>query len=107
MYFDPPTEKTHKINYSEKELELHQLYQFVHEFRRENSKDFEKLKVIFEKLKTFYKKDWLLVLEIYEISFNEKNGYFSNEILAYLTKLSKQKAIKHLIEDGIELIEKA
>lgn len=107
LYFDPPTEKTHKINYSEKELELHQLYQFVHEFRRENSKDFEKLKVIFEKLKTFYKKDWLLVLEIYEISFNEKNGYFSNEILAYLTKLSKQKAIKHLIEDGIELIEKA
>jgi len=106
LHFDPPKEKTHKINYNDKEKRLYALYTMVKNIRNNSEKDIQKLKTIFEKLKTSYKNDWLLVLEIYEIVYNEKENNFTEKLLEYLNKLAKQKPIQHLIEDGIELITK-
>ena len=107
LYFDPPKEKTHKIRYSDKEKYLHELYAMVRKIRNSSKKDIQKLKTIFEKLKTSYKNDWLLTLEIYEITYNEKEESFTKHLLDYLSKLAKQKPFSHLIEDGIAQIKKS
>jgi len=107
LYFDPPNEKTHKIIYSDKEKILHALYAAVRKIRNSSKIDIQKLKDIFEQIKTSYKNDWLLPLEIYEIVYGTNQKYFSKNISDYLMKLTKQKSMKHLIEDGIELIKKS
>ncbi len=107
LYFDPPKEKTHKIRYSDKEKYLHELYAVVRKIRNSSKKDTQKLKTIFKKLKTSYKNDWLLALEIYEITYNEKEESFTKYLLDYLSKLAKQKSFSHLIKDGIAQIKKS
>ncbi|MDH3321818.1 MAG: aromatic amino acid hydroxylase [Flavobacteriaceae bacterium] len=107
LSFDPPKEKTHKINYSDKEIALHKLYDQVRTIRNSEKTDIGALQLIFEKLKSDYNHDWLLVLEIYEIIYNLDEANFKTEVLAQLNKLATQKSVAHLIENGIELIKKA
>ena len=104
LQFDPPKEKTHKIVYSLKELELHQMYGEIRQMRESAALDIDRVKIIFQKLKSNYKKDWLLVLEIYELAKSTNNLLFIKEIKSYLDKLSRNKTIAHLINDGIQLI---
>ena len=104
LQFDPPKEKTHKIVYSLKELELHLMYGEIRQMRESAVLDIDRVEIIFQKLKSNHKKDWLLVLEIYELAKSTNNLLFIKEIKSYLDKLSKNKTIAHLINDGIQLI---
>ena len=59
---------------------------------------------IFESLKTDHPDDWLLHLELFEISYSE-NDVFSETILEYLkTLMSSRPTVAHLIEDGLHII---
>lgn len=98
-------EKTHKIEYSKKELKLYKLYDEVAKLRECNSIDFEKLNLIFEKLKIKYPTDWLLPLEIFEIIFNSKTT-LEIEILNYLIEMKENKEFRQLIDSGLCLITK-
>ncbi|MDP3463943.1 MAG: aromatic amino acid hydroxylase, partial [Bacteroidales bacterium] len=66
LEYPVPAEKTHKIHYSVKQLELHQLYG---QFRkiREGKSGYDQLPHIWERLKNDYPNDWLLPVEFNEL----------------------------------------
>lgn len=96
--------KTHKIQYSSKEQALYSLYQEVREMRENKSINEKRLLEIFEILKEKYTRDWLLVLEIYELLVLEECNSQS-ELLQYLLKLAEEnKEFTVLIKNGLKLI---
>lgn len=95
--------KTHKITYSKTEKELYNLYAEVRQMREENIFIEKKITTIFEKLKSNFPQDWLLVLELYEIAL-ENNFSNKTAILSYLKKLQENKTYKKLIQNGLDLL---
>ncbi len=95
--------KTHKINYSEAEKELYKLYNEVRVIREENTVSEEKVKVVFLKLQNEYKNDWLLPLELLELSIIN-NYSIQTELNNYLENLKSNKSYKSLIENGLNLL---
>ena len=106
LFFESPKEKTHKIKYSSKDIELHRLYGEVRNMRITKRINIDQLEKIFINLKTNYNHDWLLVLEIFELVQAEKKSSLKDQISIYLNELSKKKAISHLVQDGINMINK-
>ena len=96
----PSTVKTISSESSEKEKQLNSLYAEVRNIRKTyTSTNKEQLLFIFESLKNNYPTDWLLALEIYELT-KDKN------VLEYLNNLKQTKPkIAHLIDAGIQLVE--
>ena len=95
--------KTHKIQYSEKELTLYNLYSEVRTMREKNSFNEDRLLSIFSTLQEDYDNDWLLSLEIYELLV--ANSVTSQQlVLRYLLKLKEKKEFTELIENGLALI---
>jgi len=74
---------------------------------REYQGGFENLNLIFQEAKQKYPNEWLIYLEIYEITAGRmKLAELSQEVKTYLNALSKTKGeYKDLISNGIELIE--
>lgn len=94
--------KTHKINYSATERELYNLYHQVREMRRTNLVSEEKVILIFNELQSKFSKDWLLLLELYEIAI-KKEFAIQKEILKTLHDLKSNKSYTKLIENGLIL----
>lgn len=92
-----PTEKTHKIKYSQERLRLNNLYQQVREVRDEKRPKSE-LPEIWQKLKK-HQNDWLCALEILEIN---EDPAINQDILSFL-KSDNHKTVAHLINDGINI----
>ncbi|MEO2143656.1 MAG: aromatic amino acid hydroxylase [Flavobacteriaceae bacterium] len=95
--------KTKKIRYSIKEKRLHELYQKVRDIRNNKKVNSKELDKIFFDVKTKFKNEWLILIEIYEIIHNS-NSVLSNELYEYLIKLSKKENYKDLITNGLRLI---
>ena len=104
LQFEPPKEKTKTITYTSQEKELHKLYAEVRQLREKGIINIERLEAIFNELQIRFPQDWLLRLEIYELLLIEKEEKMSSQLLAYLNILSKQESIRHLIQDGIQII---
>ncbi len=84
LKYDPPKEKTHQINYNNKTLELHKLYKSVRDIREQDI-NYNELTSIWDKLKGDYPDEWLLPVEIYELSKLKKSlKILSNEVLDFL-----------------------
>ena len=92
-----PTEKTHKIKYSQERLRLDNLYQQVREVRDEKRPKSE-LPEIWQKLKK-HQNDWLCAIEILEIN---EDPAMNQDILSFL-KSDNHKTVAHLIYDGINI----
>lgn len=105
LRFEPPKEKTHKISYNSMELELHKLYEDIRNMRENNHIEVEKLQTIYKNLINNYPNEWLILVEIYELLYNRESINLTSLILKQLKKLTQQKSISHLINDGIEMIE--
>ncbi|MBI9040392.1 aromatic amino acid hydroxylase [Lutibacter sp.] len=95
-------EKTHKIKYSENELNLHKMYDEVACMRNGNV-DVDRVKILFGILRKMYPNDWLLPLEMYEL-LHKSNSDLSTEIYNYLTQLKDNERFMYLIENGLKLI---
>lgn len=96
--------KTHKIKYSDSDRKLYQMYKDVRESREKETITEMKIDLIFETLKNEYPSDWLLPLELYELSL--QNNYLNQTVLLkYLEKLKCNKSYTTLIEKGIVLCE--
>ncbi len=94
----PSEVTTIKPRISQKENELNKLYASVKNFREQNETDFTMLLSVFRQVKKDFPEDWLLPLEIYELTKN-------NEVLKHLQNLQKEKPkIAHLIENGLQLL---
>jgi phenylalanine-4-hydroxylase len=98
-------EKTHKIQYSKKQKELHLLYKKVLELRGNKEINIESLSEIFNKIVKEYSNDWLLTLEIYELLYKSKTT-LEEEVLNHLNYLQKQLKYQALIANGIQLLKK-
>lgn len=94
--------KTHKIAYAEAEKTLFSLYEEVREMRNSNVILEERIKIIFDEVCTNFSKDWLLLLEIYEIAI-KKEYAIQKEILKTLHDLKSNKSYTKLIENGLIL----
>ncbi|MAE07459.1 MAG: phenylalanine 4-monooxygenase [Bacteroidetes bacterium] len=70
--YDPPREKTHQIVYDDLTLNLHKLYEKVREIR-EKRKNLNDLPHIWNQLIKNYPDEWLLPIEIYELSKSDNN----------------------------------
>ena len=97
--------KTIKVTQSETEKNLIKFYKEVREIRETTNASLtpdqnNKLKEIFDTLKKVYSRDWLLPLEILELT-NDAS------VLEYLIALKERRPeIAHLIDDGLLLLEK-
>lgn len=86
-------------------LHLENLYQIIRDLRAKNSASEKELTSLFRELKTNHQKDWLLCLEILELSEKFNYSELQLKVLAYLNEQkSNQPKIAHLIEDGLEII---
>ena len=96
--------KTHKIEYSESDLALYALYQQVRGMREKDNVKEEEIVKIFNQLKENFPNDWLLMLELYEISV-QKGYSIKDGLKATLLKLKCNKSYTTLIENGLVLCE--
>ncbi|WP_103863471.1 aromatic amino acid hydroxylase [Aquimarina sp. I32.4] len=97
-----PASTTAKRTYSNKEEELHSLYQSVKNIREGKNTIFS-LEAVFDILKKDHSSDWLLPLEIYELTYNRDQN-FAVQIAQHLEEIqSKRPKIKHLINSGLEI----
>ncbi len=105
LSFEAPKEKTHKIEYGEKALKLHELYARVRAIR-EAKKDYDQLEGIFDKVQSKHSQDWLLSMEILEILRSEGiHEELSGAIENYLVVKSEHNPdLNKLITDGLNLI---
>jgi len=101
LTYQAPKEKTHKINYTKEQIAIHSLYQQIREFRERKEVDVKELALIFDKIKGS-EKEWLLVLEIYELLFDGDSDLKAT-VLSYLEK-HKDGKYGNLISDGLKLI---
>ncbi|MBW6458997.1 MAG: aromatic amino acid hydroxylase [Bacteroidales bacterium] len=101
LEYPVPKEKTHKIIHSPDAIQLHSLYQAVREIR-ENGAGQKKLHDIWPQLCSKYPEEWLLPLEILEISAEgfQYEG-LQKEVREYLDKKkAAEPGLKTLIDNG-------
>ena len=95
--------KTQKINYSNSDKALYDLYEQVRVMRENNTFSESKIATIFNRLKSEFKNDWLLSLELLELAF-EKDYAIKIALSSHLQKLKKNKDYQRLIENGLNLL---
>lgn len=94
--------KTHKIEYSEKDKELHKLYYEVRLMREKNTATDKNISQVFDTLLKNFSDDWLLPLELYELTTEEFT--VRPYILKHLESLKINKNCQKLIENGLDLL---
>lgn len=99
------TVKTHKIKYSESEMNLHKHYQEVRDMRENKKVDIELLVKIMNELQEKYPKEWLLALEIFELVYHSNNP-LEQVAYDYLNHLKSDTNYTKLIVDGMQLVTK-
>ncbi|MBF6608852.1 MAG: aromatic amino acid hydroxylase [Flavobacterium sp.] len=98
-----PSSTTIKPRISEQRSELEQLYMQVRLIREKKLET--PLSNIFHTLVSNHPNDWLLSVEIAEISKDGGNPRLMEEVLVHLEKLKvKRPEVAHLINNGLELI---
>jgi len=108
--FEVPKEKTHKIEHSLEAKSLHQLYQKVRNAREGDLNDnHQEIKDLFKILKERHSKEWLLGLELLELSIKSKlEPEFLEKIKLFLLSIKEHyPEFDKLIKDGLNIIEKA
>jgi len=97
-----PKEKTHKIIHSVKAQRLHHLYQTVRDHREKEMVNPE-LACIWRELQQDYPDDWLLPMELLELTRGKKEyDSLIDEIRNFLLNLkSSNPALNQLIENGM------
>lgn len=109
LTYKAPAETTHKIEYSEDDRRLHQLYQEVRDLRTSEAQNDgyieSKLIKVFKTIKQNYPAEWLLLIELVELaSCSDDSANLEQEIRSYLDALKiNYRSLEKLINDGIEI----
>lgn len=94
--------KTIKAQKTENEIELETLYQRIRAYRTTSKYTDKDLNEVFNTLIKSHKNDWLLPLELLELTNNNR---LVSSIKSHLNLISKNRPeLSHLINSGIELI---
>jgi len=95
---------TLKPKKSDARKELEDLYLAVRNYREGKNTKFSP-EAVFDILRKHHPTDWLLSIELYEIAVMDDMKKLERDIAEYLTTIStKRPAIKHLIDDGMQLV---
>lgn len=97
-----PTEKSHERIITPELEKLHVLYQEVREMRSNKEVKENRLKEIWSTIQSDFDLEWLLPLEIYEISKDER---LKDELRSYLLGLDNKIEVFHLVSEGLQLID--
>ena len=97
-----PTEKSHDRIITPELEKLHVLYQEVRDMRNNNEVNEDRLKEIFSTVQNDFELEWLLPLEIYEISKDES---LKDELKSYLLGLENKIEVFHLVSEGLQMID--
>lgn len=97
-----PKEKTHKIEYSDKEKQLHAQYNKVRVLRENKQEESAILGEVFDFVQHNFPEEWLLVLELYELT---KDIDLRKKLKQYLEAKSQNPKYTKLIADGFSLID--
>lgn len=97
-----PTEKSHERIITPELEKLHVLYQEVRDMRNNNEVNEDRLKEIFSTIQIDFELEWLLPLEIYEISKDES---LKDELKSYLLGLENKIEVFHLVSEGLQMID--
>ena len=97
--------KTNKIIYSKADQKIHELYKNLRVFRENKKFDSRIYIALFKEIRKNCPDEWLILLELYEVV------YFNDIVLAKevhieLVRLKRNKNLKQLICDGLDLIKK-
>lgn len=102
LLFHETSSTTIKPKKSPEREELESLYKAVRNIREGKSTKFS-LEACFDLLRQYHQKDWLLSVEIYELTY-KKDEAFAAQVLDHLEHLKQQRPkVAHLIDDGISL----
>lgn len=97
-----PTTKTIKAKKTPKREALEKLYERVRNHREQKST--ENLEEILLDLKNNHSQDWLLPLEIIELSKKEQNSLYESALQHLLTVKSQRPEVAYLITNGLTLL---
>ena len=100
-----PKEKTHKINYSDLQKQLHKKYAQVREIR-ENKLKPDVLESIWQWVSAQFPHDWLLPMEILELlSQRKEDEQLQQDLRKHLEAIKLQRPeLKNVINRGLKLI---
>ena len=97
--------KTNKIIYSKADQEIHKLYKSLRVFRENKTFDSKVCTDLFKEIREKFPDEWLILLELYEVvCFNDIT--LAKEVHIELVRLKRNKNLKQLICDGLDLIKK-
>ena len=97
--------KTNKIIYSKADQEIHKLYKSLRVFRENKTFDSKVCTDLFKEIRENCPDEWLILLELYEVVyFNDIT--LAKEVHLELVRLKRNKNLKQLICDGLDLIKK-
>ncbi|MGE4540870.1 MAG: aromatic amino acid hydroxylase [Bacteroidales bacterium] len=105
LEYPVPKEKTHKINYTDLQKQLHIHYGRVRELREEN-KDIQSLEAIWQWVSEHFPHDWLLPMEMLELlSLRKENDPLQQELRKHLETIKLQRPeLNSVISRGLKLI---
>ncbi|SER04491.1 phenylalanine-4-hydroxylase [Hyunsoonleella jejuensis] len=99
-----PSTQTIHIDKSEERIALETLYQQVRDYREGRNNTISRNKVL-EELIEHHPIDWLLPVELYELSQLDNETELAEKILKHLNTIKQNKPeVGHLIDDGLEII---
>lgn len=97
--------KTNKIIYSKADQEIHKLYKSLRVFRENKTFNSKVCTDLFKEIREKCPDEWLILLELYEVVyFNDIT--LAKEVHLELVRLKRNKNLKQLICDGLDLIKK-
>ena len=97
--------KTNKIIYSKADQEIHKLYKSLRVFRENKTFNSKVCTDLFKEIREKCPDEWLILLELYEVvCFNDIT--LAKEVHIELVRLKRNKNLKQLICDGLDLIKK-
>ncbi len=100
-----PYETTVKLKKSKERLRLEELYGQIRDYRFGKNKTISRTKVL-EELINNHPKDWLLVVELYELAFLSSENSLCKTILNHLESIKQNKPeVGKLIDDGLRIIQ--
>ncbi|WP_406682869.1 aromatic amino acid hydroxylase [Seonamhaeicola sp. MEBiC1930] len=100
-----PSEKTIQIKKSKNRLKLEDLYQQIRDYREGKNTTLSRTKIL-EELIENHSNDWLLSVELYELTHIENETKLSEKVLIHLETIKKNRPeIANLIDAGLEIIQ--
>ncbi|WP_248723992.1 aromatic amino acid hydroxylase [Seonamhaeicola sp. ML3] len=102
-----PSEKTIQVKKTEERLRLESLYQQIRDYRTKKNQTISRTKVL-EELIENHANDWLLPVEIFELTFIDNKTELREKVLKHLETVKQNRPeVGKLIDDGLEIIREA